>query len=54
MSDINIAKANIETAGFLDIDVDVNLDLFAEINRLKKEKMRSCLRIITRSRIYRI
>ena len=38
MQDINIAKANIETAGFLDIDVDVNLDLFAEINRLKKEK----------------
>ncbi|MEN9571171.1 MAG: hypothetical protein RL172_2402 [Bacteroidota bacterium] len=38
MADINIAKANIETTGFLDIDVDVNLDLFAEIERLKKEK----------------
>src|SRR5258708_34948332 len=38
MADINIAKANIETAGFLDIDIDVNLDIFAEIERLKKEK----------------
>src|SRR5688572_6294962 len=40
MTDINIAdaKANLETKGFLDIDIDVNLDLFAEIERLKKEK----------------
>src|SRR5687768_16839278 len=40
MADINIAeaKANIESKGFLDIDIDVNLDLFAEIERLKKEK----------------
>jgi len=38
MTDINIAKANIQTAGFLNIDVDANIDLFAEIERLKKEK----------------
>lgn len=38
MQDINIAKTNIEKNGFLDIDIDVNLDLFAEIERLKKEK----------------
>ncbi|MGI8581089.1 MAG: quinolinate synthase NadA [Chitinophagaceae bacterium] len=40
MADINIeaAKKNIEQKGFLDIDIDVNLDLFAEIERLKKEK----------------
>src|SRR6201989_663688 len=38
MTDINTAKSNIETRGFLDIDIDVNLDLFAEIERLKKEK----------------
>jgi len=38
MADINSAKAKIETAGFLDIDIDANLDLFAEIERLKKEK----------------
>lgn len=38
MTDINIAKANIETAGFLNIDIDAGLDLFAEIERLKKEK----------------
>jgi len=40
MADINItsAKANLEKKGFLDIDIDVNLDLFAEIERLKKEK----------------
>src|SRR6476646_11462008 len=38
MPDINTAKKNIEATGFLDIDIDVNLDLFAEIERLKKEK----------------
>jgi quinolinate synthase len=38
MVDINSAKSIIENSGFLDIDIDVNLDLFAEIERLKKEK----------------
>ncbi|MBC7890239.1 MAG: quinolinate synthase NadA [Ferruginibacter sp.] len=38
MTDINTAKANIDSSGFLDIDIDVTLDLFAEIERLKKEK----------------
>jgi quinolinate synthase len=38
MVDINNAKANIETVGFLDIDVDANIDLFADIEHLKKEK----------------
>ncbi len=38
MTDINIAKSKIETVGFLDIEVDANIDLFAEIERLKKEK----------------
>ncbi|MEO6290252.1 MAG: quinolinate synthase NadA, partial [Ginsengibacter sp.] len=40
MIDINIAAARetLEKKGFLDIDIDVNLDLFAEIERLKKEK----------------
>jgi quinolinate synthase len=38
MTDINIAKANIETAGFLNIDIDSGLDLFAEIELLKKQK----------------
>lgn len=38
MRDINTAKANIETSGFLDIDIDVNLDLFSEIEKLKREK----------------
>ncbi|MEO5647941.1 MAG: quinolinate synthase NadA [Chitinophagaceae bacterium] len=40
MADINIPAAfsQIEKKGFLDIDIDVNLDLFAEIERLKKEK----------------
>ena len=38
MRDINSAKANIENSGFLDIDIDVNLDLFSEIEKLKKEK----------------
>ena len=38
MRDINTAKANIEASGFLDIDIDVNLDLFSEIEKLKKQK----------------
>lgn len=32
------AKAEVETRGFLDIDLDPTLDLFAAIERLKKEK----------------
>lgn len=32
------AKANVDNRGFLDIDLDPTLDLFAEIERLKKEK----------------
>src|SRR6478609_5250608 len=40
MADINIeaAKKNIQQKGFLDIEIDVNLDLFSEIERLKIEK----------------
>ena len=38
MADINIAKSKIETLGFLDVDIDPSIDLFAEIERLKKEK----------------
>jgi quinolinate synthase len=38
MKDINTAKANIWTTGFLDIDIDASIDLFAEIEKLKKEK----------------
>ena len=40
MADINIASAkeNVGRAGFLDVEVDPQLDLFAEIERLKKEK----------------
>ena len=32
------AKANVDSRGFLDIELDPTLDLFAEIERLKKEK----------------
>jgi quinolinate synthase len=35
---IALARNKIEEKGFLDIDINVNLDLFAEIERLKKEK----------------
>ena len=38
MTDINNAKANIEKAGFLDLDINPEIDLFAEIEKLKKEK----------------
>jgi quinolinate synthase len=35
---IDTAIANVESTGFLDIDLDPTLDLFAAIERLKKEK----------------
>src|SRR5215212_10320516 len=35
---IDAAKKNLTKAGFLDIDIDPTLDLFSEIERLKKEK----------------
>jgi quinolinate synthase len=35
---ITAAKQKVEQRGFLDIDIDPTLDLFAEIERLKKEK----------------
>ena len=38
MTDINSAKKNIESAGFLDLNINPEMDLFAEIERLKKEK----------------
>jgi len=38
MIDINTAMTNITSTGFLDIEVDPNIDLFAEIEKLKKEK----------------
>ena len=40
MEDIHVAaaKENVKKAGFLDIEVDPTLDLFHEIERLKKEK----------------
>lgn len=36
--DINIAKEQIENKGFLDLEIDPQIDLFAEIQKLKKEK----------------
>lgn len=38
MIDINNAKLNLSLNGFLNIDIDVKLDLFNEINNLKKKK----------------
>lgn len=38
MTDINNAKEVIRTSGFLDIEVDPLIDLFAEIENLKNEK----------------
>lgn len=40
MADINMeeAKANLNARGFLDLKIDATLDLFKEINRLKREK----------------
>ena len=38
MKDINNAQSKIETVGFLDIELDISIDLFAEIEKLKTEK----------------
>src|SRR3954469_6897402 len=38
MVDINSAKKNIEAAGFLDVAINPEMDLFSEIEKLKKEK----------------
>jgi quinolinate synthase len=38
MVDINIAKETLESKGFLDLEIDLSLDLFSEIEKLKKEK----------------
>src|SRR5436189_6469918 len=38
MADINSAVEAIEANGFLDVDIDPTIDLFAEIEKLKKEK----------------
>ena len=38
MTDINSAKKNIDSTGFLDLYINPEIDLFAEIERLKKEK----------------
>jgi quinolinate synthase len=38
MTDINSAKKNIGSTGFLDLNINPEMDLFAEIERLKKEK----------------
>src|SRR6476619_6342510 len=35
---LKAARADVEKAGFLDVELDPHLDLFAEIERLKKEK----------------
>ena len=43
--DINIAKAQLVKNGFLDLEIDPELDLFAEIQKLKKEKNFATLRL---------
>ena len=46
MVDINIvaAKEKLQRKGFLDIDVSPDLDLFSEIEKLKKEKVKNPFR----------
>jgi quinolinate synthase len=38
MMDLAVAKENLQKKGYLDLDVDPTLDLFEEIEKLKKEK----------------
>ena len=37
-SDMEVARKNVEGRGFLDVEIDPTLDLFEEIEKLKKEK----------------
>src|SRR5690606_2376124 len=37
-NELQTAKDQVESIGFLDLDIDPTLDLFAEIEKLKKEK----------------
>jgi quinolinate synthase len=48
-----IAKNDVQEKGFLDVDIDPTMDLFAEIERLKKEKNAIILAHLYQSRIYR-
>ena len=54
MIDINSAKLNLSSNGFLNIDIDIKLDLFEEINKLKKIKMQLFLLIIIKMQIFKI
>ncbi len=49
-------KINMEVQqkGFLDIELDPTIDLFAEIEKLKKKRTQLYSHIITRSRISRM
>lgn len=38
MKDINIAQSQLEANGYLDIELDATIDLFSEIEKLKKSK----------------
>ena len=38
MIDINTAKSNLSVQGFLNIDINVELDLFKEIEKIKRKK----------------
>src|SRR5215831_2153889 len=38
IAEIDLAKMQVDKKGFLDIEIDPTLDLFSEIERLKKEK----------------
>ena len=38
VNNLSDAKAGIEKVGYLDLEIDPTLDLFVEINKLKKEK----------------
>ena len=42
LTDVEEAKLNVNQNGFLDLEVDPQLDLFEEIRKLKKEKRIRC------------
>lgn len=50
---ISAAKDKLQEKGFLDLEIDARLDIFAEIERLKKEKMQSSSHTTTRNQTYK-
>jgi hypothetical protein len=54
MINLNVAQQDLYVNGFLDVELDPEMDLFEEIRKLKKRRMLSFSRIIIKIRTSRI